>query len=278
MASNTTNYSLVKPAYSDTADIGTINDNMDAIDRALQALAAGEAIVSKNNTHGVISAGQYVYVHNHGTLPEGLYTANSSIVANAALSLSNLTAVSGGGLNALKGQLGNFTNISGNDIMAGEDLNNLTESGVYSVSSALNSPFSTGAYVTVVVVRYSTSNLVTQICMSVTSNKIFFRRRHEGTWYGWNQMYLAETSYASLNLSGVMGNYVSGYGTFGLLPFLNADMYDISVTSATVTGSPTDIKENLTITKKKQGFGVTCSTDISGKLLNVTCNLSKSGT
>lgn len=63
------------------------------------------AIVASGNTHAAISAGQYVYVKNHGSLTEGLYTANSSIGTNAALSSSNLTAVSSGGFNKLKGDI-----------------------------------------------------------------------------------------------------------------------------------------------------------------------------
>lgn len=37
MATNTTNYNLIKPAYEDAADIKDINDNMDTIDGALYA-------------------------------------------------------------------------------------------------------------------------------------------------------------------------------------------------------------------------------------------------
>lgn len=64
-------------------------------------LAAGMAILANNNTHAAIASGQYVYVRGHGTLAEGLYTANAAIAANATLNASKLTAVSGGGLNAL---------------------------------------------------------------------------------------------------------------------------------------------------------------------------------
>lgn len=35
MATNTTNYNLIKPEYTDDADIKDINDNMDIIDSAL---------------------------------------------------------------------------------------------------------------------------------------------------------------------------------------------------------------------------------------------------
>jgi hypothetical protein len=53
------------------------------------------------NTHAAISSGQYVYVRQHGSLSEGLYKATTNIAANGTLSGSNLTAVSGGGLNSV---------------------------------------------------------------------------------------------------------------------------------------------------------------------------------
>ena len=106
MATNTTNYSLVKPAYTDTADIADINGNMDKVDTALQALGKGIAIISNNNTHVAIVSGQYVYIHSHGSLAEGLYIADSNISQNATLSSSNVHAVaSSGSLNDLKSSI-----------------------------------------------------------------------------------------------------------------------------------------------------------------------------
>lgn len=78
-------------------DVGTSRTISQAITRAEE----GIAIVANGNTHSAISSGQYVYVKNHGSLAEGLYTASSNISANATLSGSNLTAVSGGGLNSV---------------------------------------------------------------------------------------------------------------------------------------------------------------------------------
>lgn len=112
MASYTTNLNLKKPALDDDALITDINTNMDAIDTAvtadrssLDALRDGLAIVANGDTHIAITAGQWVYVKGHNTLPEGLYTAQSNISANGALSTSNLTADSKGGLNALSDQI-----------------------------------------------------------------------------------------------------------------------------------------------------------------------------
>lgn len=107
MATNTTNFSLSKPEYTDTADIAVINSNMDKVDASLNGLADAIAIVANNNTHAAITAGQYVYVHGHGSLAEGLYTAKSNIAANATLSTSNLQANGSGGLNALNSKIEN---------------------------------------------------------------------------------------------------------------------------------------------------------------------------
>jgi len=111
MATNTTNFSLVKPAYTDTADIADINGNMDKVDVSLNGLADAIAIVANNNTHAAITAGQYVYVHGHGSLAEGLYTAKSNISANATLSTSNLQADGSGGLNALNSNISSKSNL-----------------------------------------------------------------------------------------------------------------------------------------------------------------------
>lgn len=109
---NTTNLNLKKPSLDDDALIADINDNMDKVDAAVQAGSEAIAIVSLGNTHGAIDAGQYVYVRGHNSLAEGLYTANSAIAANATLSSSNVTAVSGGGLNALNSKIATSDSIS----------------------------------------------------------------------------------------------------------------------------------------------------------------------
>ena len=143
MATTTQNLGLIKPAGTDKIRIAQINSNMDTLDAkigpvgstSLQAqinnkdsaptsgstnpitsggvyteagnLAAGVAILANNNTHAAIASGQYVYVRGHGSLSEGLYMATAAIAANGTLSTSNLTAVSGGGLNSL---ISGFTN------------------------------------------------------------------------------------------------------------------------------------------------------------------------
>lgn len=76
----------------------------------LDGVKNGIAIVSTGNTHIAITSGQYVYIQDHSTLAEGLYRATANIVANGTLSGSNVTAVSGGGLNALNSKIENYKN------------------------------------------------------------------------------------------------------------------------------------------------------------------------
>ena len=112
MASYTSNLNLKKPALTDDALVTDLNDNSDKLDAAISAGSGAIAIVSVGNTHAAISSGQYVYVRQHGSLSEGLYKATTNIAANGTLSGSNLTAVSGGGLNsvysALSDQIAKF--------------------------------------------------------------------------------------------------------------------------------------------------------------------------
>lgn len=116
---NTTNLELVKPIGTDHALVSDLNGNSDKIDAyagkvntGLDGLRDGIAILADGNTHGAITSGQFVYVKNHQTLPEGLYKASANIAANATLSTSNLTADAKGGLNSLNEMLNsNITNL-----------------------------------------------------------------------------------------------------------------------------------------------------------------------
>lgn len=107
MATYTTNYNLKKPALADKIRIADFNGNSDTIDGAMHdnavlgaQLKADIGIVENTNTatHN-ISAGQYVIWKGD------LYTASDAISSGATLSNANLTAVSGGGLNALNDKL-----------------------------------------------------------------------------------------------------------------------------------------------------------------------------
>lgn len=98
--STTTNLGLVKPDYSEEADIAVINQNMDKVDAASGNAYSDIGIVEKTNTatHN-ITKGQYVIWKG------ALYTANANISSGATLNSSKLTAVSNGGLNHLSEQM-----------------------------------------------------------------------------------------------------------------------------------------------------------------------------
>lgn len=65
------------------------------LERTMEALEGGVAIISTNNEHAAISNGQYVYIRMHTSLPDGLYKATTDIAQNAELSASNVTSASG---------------------------------------------------------------------------------------------------------------------------------------------------------------------------------------
>lgn len=130
MATTTQNLGLIKPAGTDKIRIAQINSNMDTLDTkigpvgstplqtqatnaetSISALQRGLAIFCNGNTHAGILLGQYAYVRNHASLAEGLYRATASIPANATLSASNLTAVSGG-LNDVRSQIESLQSVA----------------------------------------------------------------------------------------------------------------------------------------------------------------------
>ena len=88
-------------------ELEDLSENQDSINSSLSAIDNSLAIVSDGDTHIAISSGQYVYVKNHTTLTEGLYTANSAIGQNVALTTSNLTSVisNGGGFNKINSNI-----------------------------------------------------------------------------------------------------------------------------------------------------------------------------
>lgn len=124
MATNTTNYNLVKPAYADTADIADINGNMDIIDGQMKTNAdgvsstnsslakteAGLAVIVTGDTCPLsVPAGGYAYIksNTHG-LTEGLYRNKTGSVFPTSGGMANSTVfepVSRGGINALKSDI-----------------------------------------------------------------------------------------------------------------------------------------------------------------------------
>lgn len=114
---NTQNLDLVKPLGTDYALVSVLNSNSDKIDAyagavnaSLDGLRDGLGILADGNTHAAVTSGQFVYVKNHQTLPQGLYQATTNIAANGTLSTSNLTADPKGGLNTLNEQIANVAN------------------------------------------------------------------------------------------------------------------------------------------------------------------------
>lgn len=85
----------------DAALTGIENDITD-IETDVTNITDGIAIVANGDTHPQIASGQFVYVRNHSTLPDGLYWATAAIQTDGVLSTSNLQADEAGGLNALQ--------------------------------------------------------------------------------------------------------------------------------------------------------------------------------
>lgn len=192
MATQTSNLGLTKPAYSETADIADINNNMDKVDAAVHGVQNGMAILANGNVHSAVTSGQYVYVRNHGTLAEGLYTATTNISTNATLSTSNLTAVpNNGALNTLRDDVtslnSNLENRMGKDITSGSDLNSFLTAGVYRCTSSsiagtlTNSPVTSSAFGMIVTGNEQTGN--TQII--TTGYAIYTRRASSNGWFPW---------------------------------------------------------------------------------------------
>lgn len=92
---------------------GAHNDTVDAYDRHIEALQDALGVVVDGDQSAVsASIGQYVILKNSSIvdsgddlLPDGLYTAAQAIPANTSIDKTYLTAVSGGGLNALNSNL-----------------------------------------------------------------------------------------------------------------------------------------------------------------------------
>lgn len=183
---NTTNLDLVKPLGTDHALVSVINGNMDKIDAFAggvnstdESMQSGIAIVSDGDTHAAIAAGQYVYIKNHNTLNEGMYTANSAIAANVALSSSNVTAVSSGGLNALNSKITKLTTPTPS---VASDLNNISETGMTTTDGSTS--HSPGAWF-VVYTMVATSTSAVQFALRTTSPAFYVRSKSGGTWSEW---------------------------------------------------------------------------------------------
>ena len=129
MATSTTNLGLIKPAGTDKIRIAQINGNMDIIDEKVgavgntslqtQVTGLGVNLTGLEDCVGIVvdgaksavaaAAGQYIVLKNSiiSGCDDGLYTAAQAIPADTTIDSTYLTAVSGGGLNALNTQLTN---------------------------------------------------------------------------------------------------------------------------------------------------------------------------
>lgn len=88
-------------------------------------------------------------------------------------------------------------------ILSGSDLNTLISSGSYFIStpSATNAPDGTGSiYLTVI--SHSDTNFILQNAYSRGTNRLFTRRREQGTWTGWSEL-------ASLTGGALVGDLAS---------------------------------------------------------------------
>lgn len=88
------------------------NENMGVIDSVMAKNQDALGIIVDGNKAAVsATTGQYIILRNSTITgkTDGLYTAAKSIPANTAIDGTYLTAVSGGGLNALNGKITNIT-------------------------------------------------------------------------------------------------------------------------------------------------------------------------
>ena len=135
MATSTTNLGLIKPAGTDKIRIAQINGNMDIIDEKVgavgntslqtQVTGLGVNLTGLEDCVGIVvdgaksavaaSAGQYIVLKNSiiSGCDDGLYTAAQAIPADTTIDSTYLTAVSGGGLNALNTQITTDENFLG---------------------------------------------------------------------------------------------------------------------------------------------------------------------
>ena len=193
MSSSTPNIGLTLPVGGEKVSRQIINENNTKIDTyagevntGLDGLRDGIAIVADGDTHAAITSGQFVYVKNHQTLSEGLYTASTNIAANAALSGSNLTADPKGGLNTLSEQIGNLSmyNANGKDLesVVDSNTNGMPLFGFYNSSSQNIPESNTGVFIAL---QRSTDE---KWIIAFTASKKMYLKIKYGTWQAWVQL------------------------------------------------------------------------------------------
>lgn len=224
MATNTTNYNLVKPAYADTADIADINGNMDIIDGQMKTNADGVSanatslaksqsglayIVGNTNTTGsTLAADTYVYVKGHSSIAEGLRRVTASISNNGSITTSNTSAVSNGGINSLNSKIYNMTYAH-----YVEDANDATDPSqcYYTDTSSLNAPTSSW-YLIKPLSKSSDYCVQMASTMNSLSGVVFIRTKTSAEWGNWQKL-VAESAAPEIvsNANGTAYKFPSGF-------------------------------------------------------------------
>lgn len=191
MATYTPNLDLKKPAGDENMNINDINGNMDTIDNALRKTDEAVAIVAKGNVHGAISSGEYVYVYNHSTLPDGLYKATSAISENGALSTNNLSALSKGVANDLRSSTVStdsrvVIDRNRNDSLA--DCNAITTPGMYRLINSTQNKPSNISYG--ILLHMMSNDYVIQIVVNTAGSEMDIRGKTGSSWNAWKKVTL----------------------------------------------------------------------------------------
>ena len=85
------------------AQIGGVKNTLNQLDDSQDAIEDAIAYVQEGDTASrTYTAGQFVYLKNHATLAEGLYTVNSGGIPSGTTVTGHLTEDPSGGLNSLK--------------------------------------------------------------------------------------------------------------------------------------------------------------------------------
>lgn len=160
MSSSTTNYNLIKPDYTESADISVINDNMDIIDSTMKTNATNISSLNSNKQN----------------------------VNDNSLSTTNKTV--SGAINEL--------NSDKQDSLVGRtlsdiDLNTVVKAGHYWVSTTNVSHAPTNYYGYLEVIRSGDGAYMqrfTQFGNDTTSTRatIYIRFFINNQWYGWNKV------------------------------------------------------------------------------------------
>jgi hypothetical protein len=93
MATSTTNFGLTKPAYSDTADISDINDNMEAIDTKLaEGVYYGTCPTAAGTQQKDVTAANFPAVLSAGMKLSVKFTNGQTFNGQPTLKVNSLTA------------------------------------------------------------------------------------------------------------------------------------------------------------------------------------------